>query len=590
MPIRPLPNDPSLEHLRKDAKRLRKALRAGDPEAIAQLREFHPRPDDAAATLSLADAQLVVARSYGFTSWTKLKQHIRDIEPFVWNPPPASHLQSSADVFITLACLTYAGWHRSNPAKAVRMLAENPEIATVNVYTAAATGDVAAVRRMIEGEPALVNKKGGPLRWEPLLYACYSRMDGTDARRSTTEVARLLLSRGADPNAGFLFSGSYAFTALTGVFGRGEDWHNQPPHPESARLARILLEAGADPNDAQTLYNRHFEANDDHLQLLLEFGLGRDNHGPWLKRLNDRRFNPGQLLVEELWSAAKNGYSERIKLLIRHGADVNAPSLRNGRTPAEEALRAGNDRIAEYLVRHGARTVDLGPLETFALACINGRRDEVRQRLGNDPDLLDRLGHHGRVELLHRALDAKNQQGIRLIVELGVDIDGMVPGTGFDRTVLHNAAGWGGLETVTLLIALGANPHLRDLTYHSAPIGWAYHHGQRDVVTHLLQYATIFDALRCDGVERVSELLRQDASLASARDESGRPLVAYLHPEMQRLEEMLQLLVSHGADPNERGTDGRTLLDRALGAGASDFADALRRYGARTSAELSGRA
>lgn len=182
--------------------------------------------------------------------------------------------------------------------------------------------------------------------------------------------------------------------------------------------------------------------------------------------------------------------------------------------------------------------------------------------------------------------DANNAEGIRLIVELGVDINGMVPGTGLDRSVLHNAAGWGSLDMVMLLISLGADPHLRDETYRSAPIGWAYHNRQREIVRHLLQYATIFDAVRCDGVERVAELLQEDPSLAHAREERGHPLIAYLHPEMERLAEMLQLLVSHGADLSVRGSDGRTLLDDALASGANDFADALRRYGARTSAEL----
>lgn len=588
MPTRPLPNDPSLEHLRKQAKRLHHAARAGDPDALAQVREFHPRAEQAISRLSLTDAQLVTARSYGFANWAKLKQHLSEIEPFVWNPPPAPHPEARADVFIRLACLTYTGWHRSNPAKALRMLADDPELGRASVYTAAAAGDVATVRAEIDRSPALVNEKGGPLHWEPLLYACYSRIDPTDADRSTLEVARLLLARGADPNAGFLFEGSYAFTALTGAFGRGEDWSNQPPHPQSEALARLLLEAGADPNDAQALYNRHFEANDDHLRLLFAYGLGQPKGGPWLARLNDRRLTPARLLVEELGAAARNQFPERAKLLVSHGADVNTASLRNGRPPYEEALRVGNHAIAEYLAEHGARTIELDPVERFALACIAGRREEVGERLALDPGILDRLGHSGRIELLHRAFDAKQPEGLRLIVELGVDVNGMVRGTAFDRSVLHNAAGWGGLDMVELLLSLGADPHLRDQTYHSAPIGWAYHNQRRDVVAYLLRFATIFDALRCDGVERVAALLAENPSLANARDEDGNPLVFYLHPEMERLNEMLRLLAAHGADFNARSQDGKTPLDRALARGWIDFANALRGYGARTAAELAG--
>jgi Ankyrin repeats (many copies) len=104
-------------------------------------------------------------------------------------------------------------------------------------------------------------------------------------------------------------------------------------------------------------------------------------------------------------------------------------------------------------LHHRAKKVDLDPLETFALACIAGRCEEARARLSQDPAMLERLGHKGRVDMLHRAVDAKQRDGVRLIVELGVDVNGMVPGTGLDRSALHNAAGWGGLEMVKLLLA-----------------------------------------------------------------------------------------------------------------------------------------
>ena len=587
MPTRSLPDDPSIEHLRKQAKRLRKAVREGDPAALRDVEEFHPRPERPITRFALTDAQLVTARSYGFASWAKLTRHLADVTPLIWNPPPAPDPESNVDVFVRLVCLTYAGWHRSNPTRALRMLAEDPGLARASIYSAAATGDVEEVRRRLDRDPSIVHAKGGPLRWEPLLYACYSRLPSTSEEHPTLDAVRLLLARGADPNAGFLFSGRYAFTALTGAFGRGEDWANQPPHSDCDALARLLLDAGADPNDPQALYNRHFQANDDHLRLLFAYGLGQDKGGPWLKRLDEESSSPAKLLIQQLCWAAMHDFSERVKLLVEHGVDVNTPSLRDGRTAYEEALRAGHQAIAEYLLRHGAKRIELDPLETFALACIAGRRDEAQARLAEDPSLLQRLGHHGRVELLHRALDAKQPDGIRLIVDLGVDINGMVPGTGLDRTVLHNAAGWGGLDMVKLLLDLGADPALRDPSYHAAPIGWAMHNQQSDVVEYLLQFADVFGAVPCDGVERVADLLQMDPSLANAVDDEGDPLVFYLHPEMTRLEELIQLLASHGADLNARGRDGRTLVDRALARGWVEFADVLRRHGGRSTAELS---
>ena len=53
-----LPARPNLEHLRKQAKRLLRKLRASD------------------AAAKLADAQLAIAREYGFASWKKLSAQV----------------------------------------------------------------------------------------------------------------------------------------------------------------------------------------------------------------------------------------------------------------------------------------------------------------------------------------------------------------------------------------------------------------------------------------------------------------------------------------------------------------------------------
>src|SRR5262245_27832075 len=213
MPPCPLPNDPSFEHLRKDAKRLHRAVRARDAAAIAQVREFHPRAAEVTTQFSLTDAQLTLARRYGFASWPKLKAHVKAIASLAWHtPPPQSGEAPLDDVFVRLACLVYGSWHRSNVAKAERLLRENSGPPSATIYTAAAAGDVDAILAATRRDPALINANGGPLNWPPLLYACYSRLDDALPGRSTLEVARVLLERGADPNAGFLWDGTYPFT------------------------------------------------------------------------------------------------------------------------------------------------------------------------------------------------------------------------------------------------------------------------------------------------------------------------------------------------------------------------------------------
>ena len=76
--LRPLPPRPSLEFEHKQAKALLRRLRTGDPDSIARARTHHPDLDE--CKLRLADAQLVIAREYGFTSWPRLVQYFGDLE------------------------------------------------------------------------------------------------------------------------------------------------------------------------------------------------------------------------------------------------------------------------------------------------------------------------------------------------------------------------------------------------------------------------------------------------------------------------------------------------------------------------------
>jgi hypothetical protein len=60
---RPLPERPSLEYLKKEAKEL--------------LRKLQQKRADA----KLADAQHALARQYGFTSWPRLRRHVEGSAP-----------------------------------------------------------------------------------------------------------------------------------------------------------------------------------------------------------------------------------------------------------------------------------------------------------------------------------------------------------------------------------------------------------------------------------------------------------------------------------------------------------------------------
>src|SRR5262245_31951114 len=82
MPSRSLPSRPSLVQLQIQADELRRSDREGKRPAAARIVANHPRmkgqPLQAVLDrpLALADAQLVLAREYGFDDWPRLKRHV----------------------------------------------------------------------------------------------------------------------------------------------------------------------------------------------------------------------------------------------------------------------------------------------------------------------------------------------------------------------------------------------------------------------------------------------------------------------------------------------------------------------------------
>src|SRR5581483_11538412 len=72
-PARELPARPSLDSLRKQAKRLARGAAAGNGDAIARVNAQLPH---ATLPLSNRDAQLIVAREYGFAGWSALTSEV----------------------------------------------------------------------------------------------------------------------------------------------------------------------------------------------------------------------------------------------------------------------------------------------------------------------------------------------------------------------------------------------------------------------------------------------------------------------------------------------------------------------------------
>jgi ankyrin repeat protein len=577
------PYRPDFNQFKRQAKELLKAYRAGDANAVAEVQRHELAADPTA--FALHDAQRVLARSYGFTSWQKLKSYVQTIQPY-WRPlEPKS--ADDANRFLRLACITYFDDdHPSRRDRARQLFAEKPHLAKANLYTAAAVGDIAAVADFL-AKKVDVRAKGGPFDWEPLLYAAYSRLDSQAEGHSTLEAGRLLIEHGADPNAGFLWEGGYVLTALTGVLGLGEHdvfrtqgplW--QPPHEHWALFARLLLEAGADPNDNQGLYNRMQYPNDDHLKLLFEYGLGKEKGGPWFERFFQHwpyasaPRSPSDILSYQLRWAISANYFDRVRLLVENGADVNRTSQypSGARAPYAEAVYGGHQQIADYLVAKGAKriAITLSQTEEFHIACYRDDADRVRELVASDPSLLkDAEG------LLTELAEGGCANSIRSLVELGASVNGKAGG----ESPLWCAARGGHLDTVKLLVELGADVHARNPFYNSPPLGAANYKGQRHVVEYLLQFAPIGDAVKYGGLDRVRTLLRENPECVHVRDKDGRTPLHYPYRDTQHGAQIIELLIAHGADPSAKDNEGRTPADQMLQRGRRDLAEVLRRHG-----------
>jgi hypothetical protein len=491
-----LPDDPSFEQLRRQAKDLRDLSRAGLKGALDLVGAHHL---DGPHAVSLAGAQFVVARHYGFSSWAALKRHVTTIERYRRAPDEVAEAASGRpdDEFLLFACLRYGGddapdrWQR-----AARLLARHPELTRASVHAAAAAADAGALEALLRQDPAQAGTDGGPYRWEPILYLAYARHDPPVSEEATVRSARLLLDHGANPNAGYLWHGlTTAFTALTGALGNGEG--GQPPHPHGLALARTLLAAGADPNDGQALYNRQFGSDDSHLALLLGHGLGQGDGGPWRARLGERTESPAGLIRGQLRWAVTHDMRDRVRLLAEHGADLRTPfeadedrlvrcvSACDGRTPAQVAAVCGCQQVLDWLVEHGG-----GPRP--AAEGVDGL---LAATLAGDRHMAERLAGHAdaaralRPGLIVWAASRRAWPAIPLLAELGWDVNARAradfPLEQEWETALHEAAGAGEIDAARMLVELGADPGIRDARFHATPLGWAEHFGQQAMTDYL---------------------------------------------------------------------------------------------------------
>ncbi len=576
-----LPANPSLENLKKQSKTLKRAWQAHDADALRRIRAVHPRFTNTSeaelrhAIPRLADCQLVLAREAGFNSWPQLKVAIQ------------SAARDLPDQFISLACLCFDDPHydhRMFHARAHEVLRTNPWLAGANIWTASTAGNTAAVRAFLDDNLDLINSPG-PYGWVPLICACYSRAKPIDPVHSSFDVAKLLLDRGADPNA-YTIKGNADerldqtprhFTALTGVFGGGSTGlSNEPQHPRWRELAELLLERGADPADEEAIAKNPAAS----LEILLRHGLKPDAIA---RRHTGNGTANITLMGYALAVAALRGNLERVNLLLANGARTG--EIWDGKTPWQHAMAKGHLEIARTLDAAGAPTAPLDELEQFVSLCLAGDRSATRALLDRAPDLVQRAPK----DMAHRAVGVQRKDAVELVLDLGFD-----PNWIEDNAAIHIAGVLASQpEILRILLQRGASLTLREPWYDGTAIGWADFGGDLELRDKLLDEPGIclFDALQFNRLDRIPDILERDPAalerpFAKCLTREPKP-EDWQTPLMRMIEqgktEAVRALLEYGPDITSHYPDGRTLLQLARDKGFHEIADLLRNRDANAS-------
>ncbi|HSB13662.1 MAG TPA: ankyrin repeat domain-containing protein [Bryobacteraceae bacterium] len=413
LPTRKLREHPDLDQLKRQAKELLEAFTTGDAAAVAEVNAHYRAASP--VTFALHDAQLVLARAYGFDSWPKLRAFVDGVtvkrfEEVARNGDIAQLrvMLKHRPELVNSAALRHAVLRRDDTM--VRMLMEHGANARTGVYPhrdattplviatdrgydeivvtikeverrrretnsaglgapdpevlfgAIASGENDRAIGLMESEPSLIQARLLHHGWTPLHVA---------AAKLNVQMVNWLTERGADVNA------------------KGRNWTEQTPldtaahssdankSAEYAVVANRLVRAGAEMTpwaavalgDAEWLRARHaqgsltnpIEGTGGMLRIAASY-----NRADILQLLLKLGFDPNERTRMEdvdadsiaftwgmpLYHCAQFGKCELAEILLKHGADPNGKVYASG-DPVFQAYDKRDWKMVELLQRYG---------------------------------------------------------------------------------------------------------------------------------------------------------------------------------------------------------------------------------------------
>ena len=506
LPTRRMREHPDLEQLKRQAKELLQGFTEGEAAAVAEVKAHYRIPD--ASTLALHDAQLVIARSYGFDSWPKLKAYVDGVtvrrlaDAICADDLDQVEAMLHARPEIVDLTISYGDERRpihfavmKRSPEIVRLLIRRGANARhgIDPHRDATVAWTIAKERGYEEIAAIIEEEEQQrLRREVTTSTSKAEVVGDQAARAAVasgdmEWLRTRLAEGNLVNPIRWDNGGLLSVAVQ---------HDKPD------MLRLMLDYGFDPDERVSIGEGDWVSYSQGYPLWFCAALGKRDMA---EMLLERGANPN-VHVDSSGSAVYSAYShkqwEMVELLRRHAGVVSADTAAIYRqTDIARQMLADDARgvlpqgispdrpLAEELLRFGASGGD-PEIVRMALERIDWPREDLRWfRCLTKP-----LGFWHHIPWLY-AGNREFERGTyfecfrRILERCDPNLI-----AAFARTSLHEVAAMGEHvteeEAAPFAIALldrGVKTDVRDDMLKSTPLGWASRWGRVSVAKVLLE-------------------------------------------------------------------------------------------------------